>query len=1118
MIFLVTNGRIKTMTSVSKITTEKPKDPVDAKAWEQAVQQSRDAGIQWELPSDDKRSAQEIIDDNPLLKSLGGRGDRGEAKQNLIAQVGDYTKDSSAAFRAVQLLEHIETFDANGNRLASNDIGNNRIDGYTSSSDAKHGSEAGRLKDFGKFGFSSLKGKLHEVRSPADDPAIREQAEKLGIQWERPKGDERDAQAIIDSDPLLKNLGNQSDVKDMLKEQVGDFERDADAAYRATQVLAHIEQFDGNGVRIVGSDVANGSINGFTKSGEAKNGTEAGRLQDFGKDGFASLKGEMTNVSSVGDNKEAREQAEKLGFLWELPKDDKRSAEEIIDANPLLKNLGNQSGVKDMLKERVGDFEKDANAAFRAAQVLDRVTLYNEKGEAQSGGQVFNSSIDGFTKGAEAKHGTEAGRLQDFGKLGFAALPELKKTEEIGSYKDFLKANPDADEASRQIARYAAIIDENYDAIKGKTGSSDFNAEALTAYKEKNPQLSDEVKEALDFWSQPGAFALLDNAKNPLEQGTDGKASRGDIQAFIKTASPKDVGAVGTLLEAVAEGNLLDKVNTDPLNKDVFDNPQNYSAEQKAAVLQELKAAQSLIVQGSGAGMWKDDKSKVQIANNVRSHPDAQKLLDDVNKHVAMLEKDAAVVKFYNENATSEASKVLEGSDGLKRALQSTYDNDIKTGAALDKLWDANTKDGKTDQQTALAQFYSSAQSVQGALGFSKPGEIQEAVQKSSHNKDFEAFYEKSLVSGERLKELLKTESFEVATSQFSMEVAMYNAALNPEFTGKYDDKLTENYTAIAQENVFNDASFEDLKKAFGKEGSEALDEEKVKSLIDEISKSNPELLMNADGKPATSDQILGVFRGNWDLLRQGTKSISELGLFSDNSSIKAASGAGVLHGVSGLFMAGITIAKGANGAGALTDRQIVDITTGSVQSATLLVEGGIKNVTTMFKDIKDVLEPDVYKDITTNLSKLENAAKGLGGLAGVAAGAYGIFDGVKSIRRGELVAGGMSITAGSLGAMAGLASAAEGAAGVLQLTGSVVRALPLLAGSLGIAAAGVGALALLIPGLIEEGKQETRVDRFSDHLRDYLTQYEIDGVEIGDIYDVPDSEWPGPEETTIAS
>ncbi|MCF5715388.1 hypothetical protein, partial [Pseudomonas tremae] len=76
----------------------------------------------------------------------------------------------------------------------------------------------------------------------------------------------------------------------------------------------------------------------------------------------------------------------------------------------------------------------------------------------------------------------------------------------------------------------------------------------------------------------------------------------------------------------------------------------------------------------------------------------------------------------------------------------------------------------------------------------------------------------------------------------------------------------------------------------------------------------------------------------------------------------------------------------------------------------------------------------------------------------------------------------------------------------------------PLIAGGLGLAAAGVGALALLIPGMIEEGKQETRVDRFSDHLRDYLTQYEIDGVKNGDVYDIPDSEWPGPEETTIAS
>jgi hypothetical protein len=975
------------MTVISKITTEKPENPADAKAWEEAVERSKNAGIQWERPAGDTQTAEQIIEANPLLKNLGGRGDRGEDKDNLIAQVGDYTKDPDAAFRAVQVLEHIETFNANGERQASNDIGNDRIDGYTSHNDARHG-------------------------------------------------------------------------------------------------------------------------------------TEAGRLKDFGKDGFASLKGELNHGATAGDNSQARAQAQQLGLLWERPEGDDRSAQAIIDANPLLKDLGNQSDVKDMLKERVGDFENDPDAAFRAVQVLDRVTMYDDKGNTLSGGDAFNSRVDGFTKSGEAKHGTEAGRLQDFGKLGFDALAAPKPSSEIGSYQDFLKAHPDADDASKKIAQYAAILDDQYDAIKGKTGSADMTTEALAAYKDKHPQLDTEVKEALDFWSQPGAFALLDNAKHPLEQGVDGNASRGDVQAFLKNSAPTDVGAVGTLLEAVAQGNLLGKVDTEALGKDVFEHPENYSAEQKAAVLQELKSAQQLIVDGSSAGMWKDDKSQVAIANKVQSHPDPQKLLDDVNRHIALLEKDPQVAKFFNETVLGELPKVLEGSEGLKTALQNTYDNRIKTGDALDTLWDANTKDGKTDQQTALAQFYGSAQSVQQALGTGKPGDIQEAVQHSDHNKDFERFYENTLVSGDRLKELLKSHSFEEATSQFSMEVALYNAALDPAFTGKFDDKLTANYTTIAQENVFKDASFADLQAAFGNDGGQALDEDKVRALIDEIAKNNPELLMNSDGKPATSDQILGVFRGNWDLLRQGTKSISELGLFSDNSSLKAASGAGVLHGVSGLFMAGITISKGASGAGALTDRQIVDITTGSVQSATLLVEGGIKNVTTQFKTFKDMVEldPDVAKQITTNLSKLENGAKGLGGLAGIAAGAYGIFDGVQSIRKGELVAGGMSITAGSLGAMAGVASAAEGAAGVFQLAGSVVRALPLIAGSLGIAAAGVGALALLIPGMIEEGKQETRVDHFSDQLSDYVTQYEIDGVENGDIFDVPYEEWPGPEETTIAS
>jgi hypothetical protein len=1143
--------------AVTPITTTKPDtgNPDDIRAWETAVAEAKKAGIYWQRPDDDKRSAQDIIDSNPLLKNLGnqgnenvdldGDGDVDGVKDMLKIRAGDFEHDADAAFRAAQILEHVEKFDENGNRLVGDDIGNGSINGFTKGGDAKHGTEAGRLQDFGKYGFSNLKGELNHVTSAGDDRQAREEAEKLGIKWDRPEGDDRSAKDIIDANPLLKNLGNQSGVKDMLKERVGDFENDANAAYRAVQVLQHVEKFDGEGNKIAGNDVNNGSIDGFTSSDEARHGTEAGRLQDFGKYGFSSLKGKLTDVGSVGEDKAAREEAEKLGFKWQRPDGDKRSAKDIIDANPLLKNLGNQSGVKDMLKERVGDFENDADAAYRAAQVLDRVVMFDEKGNSLSGGDVANSSIDGFTSSAEARNGTEAGRLQDFGKYGYSVFKELPSTDEIGSYKDFVKNNPDADETSKKVAKYAAILGENYDIIRGKTGSGDYlTSEALQKYKNENTHLSDEVKEALDFWSQPGAFEQLDTAQNPLGLSPDGKAGKQDLSNWIKTYAPKDAGSVMSFISGIADGNAASKVDTSGLTKDIFENPQNYSTEQKAAVLKELLDAQQLIVAGGAAGMWRDDKSKVQIANIVRSHPDPEKLLQDVNDHIQTLQSDPEVVKFMSENFTTQMTKMLEDNKGLKDALTKTYQDDIKSGKALDSLWETKSKDG-VSQQAILAEFVGTAQSYQSALGIKGAADLQGAVKNSKHNGELQDYYEKSLASGDRLKELLKDNSFEEATSAFSMEVALYNAALDPEFTAKFDTKLNENFSAIAQENVFKGASFEDMKKAFGINGGDELDEAKVRSIIEQISKENPQLLLNENGTVSTPDQVLSAFRGNWDMFRQGTKTFDKSttlsGLFGPPSAEgKGAYDRGVLHSVSGLFMAGITIARGAGSGGKLTDRQIVDITTGSVQTATLLAEGGAKGYQNYLKGLKGKIDDELMNSIgsllddpspenldandrktfngrlTDNVKKFEEAAKGIGGLAGVAMGAFSIFDGVRSIRKGDTVKGGLSITTGALTAMAGLASAVEGGLGVLGAT--VPRIIPVMAGVLGWAAAGIGVLATLLPGLIEEGQQETKVDKFAYILEDHLTKYEIDGVKNGDIWDIPDDEWPGNDDTTIAS
>jgi len=106
------------------------------------------------------------------------------------------------------------------------------------------------------------------------------------------------------------------------------------------------------------------------------------------------------------------------------------TAEQIVDGNPTLKNLGNQSGVKDNLKKQCGDWtdmskspQERADAAQRASNVVDYVKNAKDRdGDVRPKDITTNGKIEGFTKDGDARHGTEAGLLQDFGKYGYGHL------------------------------------------------------------------------------------------------------------------------------------------------------------------------------------------------------------------------------------------------------------------------------------------------------------------------------------------------------------------------------------------------------------------------------------------------------------------------------------------------------------------------------------------------------------------------------------------------------------------------------------------------------------------------------------------------------------------------
>jgi hypothetical protein len=144
-------------------------------------------------PPGDKRTAEEIIKGNPALANLSAP-DKEFLKNGYTAAyakstfgldsvgfkgVGDFEKDPDAAFRAAKILEHIENFDANGNLITGEGVGDGRIDGWTAertnprthklnpNSEAKNGTEAGRFQDFLKYGYSSLKGGFEPYVPPA---------------------------------------------------------------------------------------------------------------------------------------------------------------------------------------------------------------------------------------------------------------------------------------------------------------------------------------------------------------------------------------------------------------------------------------------------------------------------------------------------------------------------------------------------------------------------------------------------------------------------------------------------------------------------------------------------------------------------------------------------------------------------------------------------------------------------------------------------------------------------------------------------------------------------------------------------------------------------------------
>lgn len=138
-------------------------------------------------PAGDHRSADRIIDDNPILKRLGHQKDIN--RHLAYERLGDWTTGNpdpdaraDAAFNAARVLNYIDSSLSASGEDRQQASGNGDLEGITSSGDARHGTPAGMWKDFTEQGYGALRAD-HRLDTTSDSHVRPDGRNKDDLQW-----------------------------------------------------------------------------------------------------------------------------------------------------------------------------------------------------------------------------------------------------------------------------------------------------------------------------------------------------------------------------------------------------------------------------------------------------------------------------------------------------------------------------------------------------------------------------------------------------------------------------------------------------------------------------------------------------------------------------------------------------------------------------------------------------------------------------------------------------------------------------------------------------------------------------------------------------------------------
>ncbi|WP_324658518.1 type III effector HrpK domain-containing protein [Burkholderia thailandensis] len=260
--------------------------------------------------------------------------------------------------------------------------------------------------------------------------------------------------------------------------------------------------------------------------------------------------------------------------------------------------------------------ERQASAAQTAAAmqfVNDNPTLktaMQNTGALKSDGSVDRDKIEDFLKQletnlAQADDDVESYR-NDHPDAGEAELNTVRSAALVEAYEPMIGQSAGHQSGGKNAGHQSTGKNNNNYSAGGKNNGGGLTTKQQVDDVKNNKGFSSAMRSAAEAWSTTGAFdALNRSGDDKAIEKADNMFSANNLHHFITKEAPTSNASEHAFLEKASLENVTAGTDISKLNQDIFANPQNYSPQQKAAVM--VKLMETLVdVQAGGSDNLRD--------------------------------------------------------------------------------------------------------------------------------------------------------------------------------------------------------------------------------------------------------------------------------------------------------------------------------------------------------------------------------------------------------------------------------------------------------------------------------------------------------------------------------